>query len=113
MVAKTTGLGKQILQRKNKIGRLAFVLFSHKFVEFSQRGPDEVDILVVGEVVLPELAALIRGAETQRGKEINYTVMSPEEFVFRKQRRDPFLLKILEGPRIMILGSEADLVKAV
>jgi len=111
MVAKTSGLGNQILQKKNKIGRLSFVLFSQNFVNFAERGPDEVDTLVVGEVVLPELVALIRAEETKRGKEINYTVMSDEEFNFRKRRRDPFLLKILEAPRVMLLGSEADLVK--
>lgn len=113
VIAKTTNLGSQILKKKNKIGKLSFVLFSQNFVNFAERGSDEVDILVVGEVVLPELAALIKAEETRRNKEINYTVMSQEEFNFRKRRRDPFLLKILEGPRIMILGSEADLVKAV
>ena len=111
IVAKTSGLGAQILQKKNKIGRLSFVLFSQNFVNFAERGPDEVDILVVGEVVLPELAALVRAEETRRGKEINYTVMSQEEFSFRRRRRDPFLQSILAGPRVMILGSEADLVK--
>lgn len=113
IVAKTTGLGKEVLKKKNKIGRLSFVLFSEKFVNFVKREADDVDILVVGEVVLPELAALIRTEETQRDKEINYTVMSLEEFNFRKRRRDPFLLKILTDPRIMILGSEQELVKIV
>jgi hypothetical protein len=72
-----------------------------------------VDVLVVGEVVLPELAALIRAEEEKRGQEINYTVMTPEEFIFRKRRRDPFLLGILGGPRVMIIGEEEELVKTV
>jgi len=70
----------------------------------------KIDILIVGEVVLPELAALIRKEESIRGYEINYTVMSREEFDFRKKRRDPFLLGILTGSRIMIIGDEEDLV---
>lgn len=112
MAAKTTGLGGEILRNRQRLGRISFVLFSANFVGWAERGPDEVDALVVGEVVLPELAALIRAEEERRGKEINYTVMTPEEFSFRKRRRDPFLLKILEGPRIMIFGSEEELVKA-
>lgn len=111
MIAKIDGLGKAILKNKNKIGRLSFVLFSEKFVNFAARSSDEVDVLVVGEVVLPELTGVIREEETRRDQEINYTVMSLEEFNFRKRRRDPFLLKILEGPRIMILGSETELVR--
>lgn len=111
MVAKTTGLGKEVLENKNKVGKLNYVMFSGKFVRRKiRRRDDDVDILIVGDVVLPELAALVRKEESKRGKEINYTVMSREEFEFRKKRRDPFLLGILSGSRVMILGDEEDLV---
>jgi len=111
MVAKTTGLGLQLIENKNKLGKVSFVMFSGKFVRNKDRKrEDDVDILIVGEVVLPELASIIRGEESRRGKEINYTVMSREEFDFRKKRRDPFLLGILAGSRIMIIGDEEDLV---
>ena len=75
-----------------------------------RRREEDVDILVVGDVVLPELASIIRVEESKRGKEINYTVMSREEFDFRKRSRDPFLLGILAGNRVMIIGDEEDLV---
>lgn len=111
MVAKTTGLGKQLIENKNKIGKASAIMFSGKFARMVDRKRDEdVDILVVGEVVLPELASIIRVEESKRGKEINYTVMSREEFEFRKKRRDPFLLGILAGSRVMIIGDEEDLV---
>ena len=111
MVAKTTGLGASLITNKSKIGRVSFVMFSGKFARMKDsKKDDEVDILVVGEVVLPELAALIRLEESKRNKEINYTVMSREEFDFRKKRRDPFLLGVLSGSRVMIIGDEEDLV---
>ena len=111
MVAKTTGLGKIFIDNKNKIGRVSFVMFSGKFVRHKERRrEDDVDILVVGEVVMPELASIIRAEEAKRSEEINYTAMSREEFEFRKKRRDPFLLGILSGSRVMIMGDEEDLV---
>ena len=111
MVAKTTGLGKVLIDNKNKIGKISFLMFSGRFTRFKERKrDDDVDILVVGEVVLPELATLIRMEESKRGHEINYTVMSREEFDFRKKRRDPFLQGILYGGRVMIIGHEEDLV---
>jgi hypothetical protein len=111
MVAKTKGLGQELIANKGKIGKLNFIMFSGRFVSRKdRRRDDDVDILVVGEVVLPELAAIIRKEESKRGKEINYTVMSKEEFDFRKKRRDPFLSGILSGSRIMIIGDEDDLV---
>lgn len=111
IVAKTKGLGSTLIENKNKVGKVSFAMFSGKFARLQARKvEDAVDILVVGEVVLPELAALIRTEESKRSKEINYTVMSREEFDFRKKRRDPFLLGILAGSRVMIIGDEEDLV---
>lgn len=112
IVAKTTGLGEAIIKNKAKLGKISFVMFSRKFVYRIPRKPEEVDLLVVGEVVMPELAALVRAEESHRDQEINYTVMTHEEFEFRKRRRDPFLMSILGGGRIMIIGDEEELVKS-
>jgi len=110
-VAKSSGLGAEIVANRGKIGKLTFVMFSGRLARRKPRKrEDAVDILMVGDVVLPELAAIIRKEESIRGKEINYTVMSKEEFEFRKKRRDPFLLGILSGSRVMIIGDEEDLV---
>lgn len=111
ITSKTTGLGATIIQNKSKIGKVSFVMFSGRFVRRKARKrDDQVDILVVGEIVMPELASLIRVEESKRAIEINYTVMSREEFDFRKKRRDPFLLGILAASRTMIIGDEEDLV---
>ncbi|OGM18621.1 hypothetical protein A2685_02370 [Candidatus Woesebacteria bacterium RIFCSPHIGHO2_01_FULL_37_10] len=111
LVSKTKGLGAEIIQNKTKIGKVNFVMFSGKLARRKKRKKDdEVDILVVGDIVLPELAVLIRKEESIRGHEINYTVMSREEYDFRKKRRDPFLLGILSGSRVMVIGDEEGLV---
>ncbi len=110
LVGKTTGLGGAILKHRSRIGRVTFAVLSGKFIRRLNRNSDDVDLLVVGEIVLPELAAIIRVEEALRGYEINYTVMSEEEYKFRKTRRDPFLLGILYQSRVMIIGDEQDLV---
>ena len=74
------------------------------------RGENDVDLLIVGTVVLPELAQIVKAEETRRGRELNYTVMTEEEFDFRKSRRDPFVLSVLTGSKIMVIGDEEDLV---
>ena len=111
LVTKTVGLGSELIKNKTKLGKVGYVMFSGKFARrIRERGDDEVDILVVGDIVLPELAALVRVEETKRGYEINYTVMSRDEYDFRKKRRDPFLSSILSKSRIMVIGDEEDLV---
>jgi hypothetical protein len=111
MISKTKGLGANIIRDRAKIGKPLYVMFSGRFARNKKRKKDDdVDILVVGEVTLPELATLIRAEESKRKTEINYTVMTREELVFRKQRRDPFLQGILSQSRVMIIGDEDDLV---
>jgi hypothetical protein len=44
------------------------------------------------------------------GGEINYTIMSEEEFDFRKKRTDPFIMGILAGSRVMLIGDEESLL---
>jgi hypothetical protein len=110
LVAKNSGLGASLIKNRSKLGNIKIVMFTTRFLKKQPRkNQDEVDVLVVGDIVLPELNSLIRAEETKRGQAINYTPMTEEELKFRRTRRDPFLLSILSGPRVMILGDQEDL----
>lgn len=108
LVAKSTGLGYKLRKLRRKLGQVNFVMFSGKFVENKPSRNDEVDLLVVGEIVLPELEALVADEEKKRGREINYTVLRPDEFEFRKTRRDPFIMELMYGVKVMIIGNEEE-----
>lgn len=108
---KTIGLGSDILENRAKLGRIKFAMFSGKFARRIKLNPEEVNLLIVGTVVLPELTILVRKEEKRLNAEINYTVMTEEEFDFRKKRRDPFILSILSGSRIMLLGDEETMLQ--
>ena len=108
---KLTGLGADILKNKAKLGKIKYAMFSGKFIKGMKKDPEDVDFIIVGEVVIPELALLVRNEEARRGVEINYTVMTEEEFIFRKSRHDPFLDKILSGSRVMVLGDEESMLE--
>lgn len=110
LIVKTSGLGGNILKNKVKLGRIKFAMISGKFARGLPRNGNDVDLLVVGKVVIPELSQIVRQEETRRESELNYTVMTEEEFDFRKKRRDPFVLDVLKGSRIMIIGDEEELV---
>ncbi len=103
---KTVGLGADILANRARLGKIKYAMFSGKFARRMKLDPDEINLLIVGTVVLPELTILIRAEEKRLGAEVNYTVMSEEEFDFRKKRTDPFILSILSGSRIMLIGDE-------
>jgi hypothetical protein len=109
LINKSVGLGGQIIRLKNKLGRIRFAVMSGRFIRHLPTKEGRVDLLLVGEIALPELAKIIREEEVKIGKEINYSVMTKDEFDFRKKRRDPFLNSILSNSRIMLLGDEEEL----
>lgn len=110
MGAKTLGLGAAVLKNRVKLGKIKYAMFSGRFARRMKNSPDEVDLLVVGTVVLPELALLVREEEKKINSEINYTVMTEDEFSFRKKKRDPFIASILSGSRVMLIGDEESML---
>lgn len=106
MGSKMIGLGAGILKNKAKVGRIKYAMFSGRFARRMEKRPTDVDFIIVGTIVLPELALLIRDEEKRLKREINYTVMTEEEFSFRKKKRDPFILSVLSGSRVMLFGDE-------
>lgn len=110
LVTKTTGLGGEILKHRSKLGRVKFAMLSGRFARNIAGSAENVDLLVVGNVVVSEVAALVREEELRRGREVFFTPMTEEEFVFRKKKKDPFILAILGGSRIMVIGDEEELI---
>jgi len=111
IIGKSSGLGGDILKNRIKLGKLKFVMVSGRYLRgLTKKSQSDVDLLVVGNVVLPELSQIIKAEEARREREINYTVMTDEEFAFRKSRRDPFVLSVVGGSRVMIIGDEEELV---
>ena len=108
--SKVTGLGDAILRNRVKIGRIKYAMLSGKFARRMEKRSTDVDFIIVGTIVLPELAILIREEEKRLGKEINYTVMTEEEFSFRKKKRDQFILSVLQGSRVMLYGDEESML---
>lgn len=111
MVNKSIGLGGNIIKNKSKLGKINYAMLSGSFVRGKPYSQNEVDLFIVGTIVLPELSTIIKEEEARRNREINFTPMTEEEFNFRKARRDPFVLGVLSKPRVMLIGDEEEMVK--
>ncbi len=110
MVAKVTGLGSALYKTAPKLGHLKFAMISGRFARKMPRVKDTVDLLLVGDIIMPQLTELIKEQEAKLSREINYTVMTEAELAYRKTHNDPFIDRILQGSRVMIIGDEEDLV---
>ena len=110
IVNKNVGLGGAVIKNKAKIGKIKYAMLSSSFIKGKPYAPSDIDLFVVGTIVLPELGAIIREEEARRDREVNFTPMTEEEFNFRKNRRDPFILSILSKPKVMLIGDEEEMV---
>ena len=111
IINKSVGLGGNIIKNNTKIGKVKYAMLSGSFVRGKPYTTTDVDLFVVGTIVLPELGSMVREEETRRSREINFTPMTEEEFAFRKSRRDPFVMGILSKPRVMLIGDEDEMVR--
>lgn len=111
IINKSVGLGGNIIKNKAKIGKISYAMLSGSFVRGKPYSTTDVDLFIVGSIVLPELGTIVKEEETRRNREINFTPMSDEEFAFRKSRRDPFIMGVLSKPRVMLIGDEEEMVK--
>lgn len=107
---KQHDLVKLLLKNKNKLGKIHFAALSMKFAYREEISESEVYLLFVGVVVAPEVQKIMQKVEKKYPYEINYTIMTKEEFAYRKKQNDPFIWTFLKEPKVMILGREEKLM---
>jgi uncharacterized protein len=108
LVLKTVGLVevlKRVLDREGV--KVAFVFGS--LASSREKAASDVDLMVIGTVGLRALSKWLSGVSEQIGREINPHPMTVEEFRRRQEKGDHFLSKVLESPRLFIIGNENDL----
>jgi len=111
LFTKTGLLPTLIYKNLSKIGKVKFIALSTKFAKNVVIKEDEIYLLMVGIIAVAEVEAIIAETEKTFGRSINYTVMTEDEFIFRKKNNDPFIWRFLKQPKIMLVGVEEELNK--
>lgn len=108
--AKTVGvaevLRRPLLALREQID-LAFVYGS--VAAGHELASSDIDVLVVSGHDPRELATVLADAGEQLGREMNVVVYSADELRSRIATGMPFLPRVLEGPRIWLLGDDPSL----
>ena len=82
-----------------QLGQVKYAALMGKFL--GQSAP--VDLFLVGSVNAATLRKLIAKMEKALGQEINYTVLSIQEYTYRKDMMDKFVLSVLEAPKDVVV----------
>lgn len=68
----------------------------------------DIDLLVLGQPDQLQLASEVRKAEKALHREINYTVLTPQELKQRLAEHDAFVVDVWTGKRIELIGEDGD-----
>jgi hypothetical protein len=90
------------------VGNVEVAIFTGQFTRDEQSG---VDFLLVGNVNQHKLDKYITELETQEGKEIRYTIMPLNEFEYRRQIKDRFLMGVLGAKKQVLIDKHNVLEK--
>ncbi len=93
---------KKILGRLRALGRVKLVILSGIFINLEN---SRVDLLVVGDTIRKKkLSNFLRDLEAEVGREIDYVVLSTEDFNYRYNMFDRFIRDILERPHEKLIN---------
>ncbi len=84
-----------------KLGSIRYLAFLGIFI--GQRN-QPVDVFIVGDVNRAGLKTLMQTAEKRLGTEINYTLMTPQEYSYRREIADRFLESIMKAPKSIMVS---------
>ncbi|WP_158936389.1 nucleotidyltransferase domain-containing protein [Burkholderia sp. S171] len=73
----------------------------------------DIDVMIIGEISFAEIVRQVYAAQATLGREINPKVMSAKEWRASVERKDGFVLDLMDKPKIYVVGNEHDLAKLV
>ncbi|MBI5655011.1 hypothetical protein HZC53_05175 [Candidatus Uhrbacteria bacterium] len=88
-------------EQVRKLGDVRYLAFMGIFI--GQRN-QPLDVFVIGDMDKDGLKSLMQTAESRMGAEINYTVMSYQEYIYRRDMADRFLEGILKAPKSILIN---------
>ncbi|MDP2240398.1 MAG: nucleotidyltransferase domain-containing protein [Burkholderiales bacterium] len=77
----------------------------------AERKSSDIDVMIVGTVSFEEAVRTLQPCQEQLRREINPNVYSSGEFRKKVKEKNPFLLHVMAGSKLFILGKEDDLGK--
>lgn len=66
----------------------------------------KVDLLIVGDAPVVKLKNVVKQIEKSEGRELNYSVLSYDEFYYRLSVRDKFITEILGGKHTVLTDTD-------
>jgi predicted nucleotidyltransferase len=104
IILKTEGVSG-ILQRALAGEKISCVFIYGSFAKGTAGAKSDIDLFIVGAIDEDRLIPIIHSCEQETGREINYTLMTAEEFAKKKKQDDPFVKNVMKEEKIVLYGT--------
>lgn len=113
IVSKTFGVADVLRDALTPLqGRIRAAFIYGSVAKGSDTAHSDIDVMVMGEnLAYADVFSCLAQTETQIGRAINPAVYSPDELKRKLSDGNDFLLRILEQPKIFLVGADDDLPK--
>jgi predicted nucleotidyltransferase len=109
IVFKTIGIKGLLQKTLEKLSGIQVAFIYGSFAKNEANASSDVDLFLVGDIEEDELVREINELEKRLKREINYSVYSKRDFTEKKRKRDPFIVDLLENPKIFLIGDKHDI----
>ncbi|HUG98996.1 MAG TPA: nucleotidyltransferase domain-containing protein [Gammaproteobacteria bacterium] len=108
IVRKTVGVAEPLRQALAPLAaRIEFAFVYGSVARQTDSASSDIDLLVVADdLAYAELAAALDPLASLLGREVNFTLYTRAEFDRRLKARNAFLSRVLQQPRIPVIGSD-------
>lgn len=109
LVLKTEGFGEKIRAILADLPTIQTAYIYGSFASGEVDAKSDIDLMIIGELDLPEFSARVARMERELHRPINYSIYSVNEWQAKIAQEDPFALNISQSPKIMLIGADDDL----
>lgn len=110
IILKTAGVADVLREALNPLaGRIRFAFIYGSVARGEPRQGSDVDLCVVGEATFAEVVAVLGVSEEKLKREVNPTVYPLAEFECKLAAGHHFLVSVVRGPKLFLIGDEGEL----
>jgi predicted nucleotidyltransferase len=109
ILLKTVALESLLSEALTGGGQIQVAFIYGSYAANKETATSDIDLFVIGSITSKQLSAALRPVQAEIQREVNYHLVTPEEFQQRLEQGNGFLRNVLDSPKIFVVSNEETL----
>lgn len=112
ILRKTFGVADILREALDSVAHAVSIAFVYGSVaRGDESAASDVDVMIIGKLKFADAVLALSFAESGLRREVNPHVLSVREFKEKVDGQDPYIVRVTQGPKIFLIGTDNDLGK--